>query len=45
MVLSRTSTAPTLRRRQVESGTCEAPACLPDDPEPERVLRPGEGAT
>ena len=28
-----------LRRSRMESGACEAPACLPDDPEPERVLR------
>jgi len=34
-----------LRRRRVESGTCAAPACLPDDPEPERVLDSGESAT
>jgi len=27
-----------LRRRQLQSGSCEAPACLPDDLEPERVL-------
>lgn len=27
-----------LRRREVASGVCEAPACLLDDPEPERVL-------
>jgi predicted MFS family arabinose efflux permease len=27
-----------LRRREVSAGACEAPACLPDDPEPERVL-------
>ena len=34
-----------LRRSRVESGACEAPACLPDDPEPERVLGAGESAT
>jgi len=27
-----------LRRRDVNAGACEAPVCLPDDPEPERVL-------
>lgn len=27
-----------LRRSQVQSGACEAPACLPDDPEPDGVL-------
>ncbi len=32
-----------LRRSRVASGRCDAPACLPDDPEPESVL-PAEGA-
>ena len=27
-----------LRRREVSAGACEGPSCLPDDPEPERVL-------
>jgi MFS family permease len=27
-----------LRRRQIQAGACEAPCCLPDDPEPERLL-------
>ncbi len=27
-----------LRRSRVESGSCETPVCLPDDPEPERPL-------
>jgi MFS family permease len=34
-----------LRRSRVESGACEAPACLPDDLEPERVLPIPEGAS
>jgi hypothetical protein len=27
-----------LRRRDVQAGVCEAPVCLPDDPEPDTVL-------
>lgn len=34
----------TLRRQQVQTGVVEAPACLPDDPEPDTVLETAEAA-
>ena len=33
-----------LRRRELQTGACEAPACLPDDPEPDSVLGGGVSA-
>jgi len=33
-----------LRRQQMQAGVCEAPACLPDDPEPATVLETAEAA-
>ncbi len=34
-----------LRRREIQAGACEAPACLPDDPEPDSVLGGGASAS